>query len=84
MTVREQERRAAQRQQSDPGADREIELNQHQVLSFLEWCALNKISPATGRRLRKAGKGPKFVQLSDRRIGVTLGANAAWQAARAR
>jgi hypothetical protein len=84
VTAREQERRAKQRQQSDPAADREIELNQHQVLTFLEWCRLNKISPATGRRLRRAGKGPVFVQLSDRRIGVTVGANADWQESLAR
>jgi len=79
MTLREFERRAAQRRQSDPAHDREI--NQHQVLTFLEWCRLNKISPATGRRIRKAGKGPKFIRLSDRRIGVTIGDNRAWQEA---
>jgi hypothetical protein len=79
MTVREFERRAAQRRQS--AADREIEINPHQVLTFLEWCRLNKISPATGRRIRAAGKGPKFIRLSDRRIGVTVGDNRAWQEA---
>jgi len=79
MTIREFERRAAQRRQSDPARDREI--NQHQVLTFLEWCRLNKISPATGRRIRKSGKGPKFIRLSDRRIGVTIGDNRAWQEA---
>jgi hypothetical protein len=85
MTPRESQRRAKQRQQSDPVTDRDIELNRlnpHQVLTFLEWCRLNRISPATGRRIRKAGKGPAFVQLSDRRVGVTIGANAKWQAAR--
>jgi hypothetical protein len=83
MTVREFERRAAG-EQSDLAADRESEPNQHQVLTFWEWCQLNKISPATGRRLRKAGKGPLFVQLSERRIGVTIGDNARWQRERAR
>jgi hypothetical protein len=82
MTVRELERRARQRQQSDPVADREI--SAHQVLTFLEWCRLNKISPATGRRIRAAGKGPKFIRLSDRRIGVTVGENCAWQQANQR
>jgi hypothetical protein len=51
MTVRKQEQRAAQRQQSDPARDRETELYQFRVLTFGEWCALNRISPATGRRL---------------------------------
>jgi hypothetical protein len=74
----------AQCRRSDPDADREIELHQHQVLTFLEWCKLNKISPATGRRIRKSGKGPPFVQLSERRIGVTIGDNARWQRERAR
>jgi len=77
MTVREFERRATQRRQSDH------EFNPHQVLTFLEWCKLNKISPATGRRIRKSGKGPRFIQLSDKRIGVTAGENHAWQEARA-
>jgi hypothetical protein len=84
MTVREFERRAAQRRQSDPAADREIEFSQFRVLTFAQWCALNGISPATGRRLIKTGRGPPLVQLSDRRFGITIAANAAWQAARTR
>ena len=69
---------------SDPAADREIELNQFRVLTFQQWCRLNGISPATGRRLIKGGRGPTLVQLSDRRFGITIAANAAWQAERAR
>jgi len=84
MTVREFERRAAQRRQSDPAHDREIELNQFRVLTFAQWCALNGISPATGRRLIKSGRGPTLVQLSDRRFGITIAANAEWQSARRR
>jgi hypothetical protein len=84
MTLREQERRAAQRGQSDAAADRETELNQFRVLTFAQWCALNGISPATGRRLIKSGRGPQLVQLSDRRFGITIAANAAWQASRSR
>jgi hypothetical protein len=83
MTITEQERRAAQRRQSDPVRDREIEFNQFRVLTFAQWCALNGISPATGRRLLKSGKGPVVTQLSDRRIGISVRANAEWQAARA-
>jgi len=81
MTVREFERRAVQRRKSDPVTDRKTELHQDQVLTFLEWCRLNKISPAMGRRIRAAGKGPRFIRLSDRRIGVTVGDNRAWQEA---
>jgi hypothetical protein len=54
------------------------------VLSFAEWCALNNLSVWTGRRIIKAGKGPVTLQLSDRRIGITVGANRAWQRARER
>jgi hypothetical protein len=84
MTIRESERRAEQRRQSDPTHDRKIELNQHRVLSFIDWCLLNGISPATGRRILRSGTGPIVTQLSARRIGITIGANAEWQASRAR
>jgi hypothetical protein len=54
------------------------------VMSFAEWCDLNNISVWTGRRLIKAGLGPKILQLSPRRIGISVAANRAWQAARER
>jgi predicted DNA-binding transcriptional regulator AlpA len=56
-------------------------LDGQRVLSFKQWCALNDISIATGRRLIDAGKAPEVVRLSPRRIGVTVAANAAWQEA---
>jgi hypothetical protein len=84
MTIREFERRAKQRLQSNSAQDRQIGLNQNQVLKFADWCRLNGISTATGRRILKSGKGPIVTQLSARRIGITLGANAEWQASRAR
>jgi predicted DNA-binding transcriptional regulator AlpA len=54
------------------------------VLSFRQWCTLNSISLATGRRIINAGNGPVVVQLSPRRIGVRVAENRAWQASRAR
>jgi predicted DNA-binding transcriptional regulator AlpA len=54
------------------------------VLTFKQWCDLNSLSPATGRRILKSGDGPKSVQLSPRRIGISLRANREWLAARAR
>jgi|GraSoiStandDraft_41_1057321.scaffolds.fasta_scaffold3948304_1 hypothetical protein len=83
MTLREAERRAQQRRRSDPAHDREVGLNQHQVLTFREWCLLNKISPATGRRILASGQGPTVTRLSARRIGITVGNNAVWQQSRA-
>jgi hypothetical protein len=82
MTRQDAERRRRQRAQSDPARDREIALNQHRILSFLDWCWLNNISPATGRRILKSGQGPAITRLSTRRIGISIAANAAWQAAR--
>ena len=58
--------------------------NDNQVLTFREWCRLNRISERTGRRIRKSGHGPPFMQLSARRIGVTIRANREWQEQRAR
>jgi hypothetical protein len=81
MTIREQDRRAAQRRQSDSATDRE--LNQFRVLTFAQWCALNGISAATGRRILASGLGPIVTRLSARRIGITVGNNAAWQESRA-
>jgi hypothetical protein len=53
------------------------------ILSFKRWCELNNFSEATGIRLRRAGRGPTFVRISDRRIGVTVRENRRWQNSRA-
>jgi hypothetical protein len=42
------------------------------VMPFSLWCDVNNFSLATGRRLRKAGKGPVFTQISERKVGVTI------------
>jgi hypothetical protein len=52
------------------------------VLSFVEWYTLNGFSRATGQRLLASGKGPRFMKLSDRRIGITVNENRRWQASR--
>jgi predicted DNA-binding transcriptional regulator AlpA len=54
------------------------------VLGFNQWCRLNNFSEATGRRLMKTGQGPTVTQLSERRVGITIANNRAWQDARAR
>jgi hypothetical protein len=58
--------------------------NDHCVMSFAQWCAVNDFSLATGRRIKISGNGPVFTQLSERRIGVTVANNRTWQASRAR
>jgi predicted DNA-binding transcriptional regulator AlpA len=55
-----------------------------EVLTLNQWCQLNGIGRNTGKRLIKTGDGPAIIQLSPRRIGIRLGDNAAWQAARIR
>src|SRR5262249_55719018 len=55
-----------------------------QVLSFVEWCRLNRISERNGRRILASPDGPQTVQLSQRRVGVTVRANREWQHARER
>jgi len=55
-----------------------------QVLTFFEWCQLNRFSERSGRRILRSGSGPPVVQLTKQRIGITVGANKAWQASRER
>jgi hypothetical protein len=67
--------------------DRQLDLfhpDDHRVMSFRDWCALNSFSVSTGRRILAGADGPVVTQLSPRRIGITFGANRAWQQSRVR
>ena len=55
-----------------------------QVLSFPEWCSLNRISERNGRRILNGPNGPTVTMLSPRRVGVRVADNRAWQQSRAR
>ena len=55
-----------------------------QVLTFQEWCRLNRISERTGRRILDGPDAPVITMLSPRRFGVTVRANRAWQHTRER
>ena len=79
LSPREAERRRIQRQHS-----LQHSLDDDKVLTFAEWCKLNRIGQRTGRRNIKSPGGPVVTQLSERRIGITVGNNRRWQAARAR
>jgi hypothetical protein len=59
-------------------------LHDSQVLTFREWCALNRISERTGRRILESGNGPVTTQLSAKLVGITIRANKEWQASRER
>jgi hypothetical protein len=56
----------------------------NQILTFHEWCQLNRISARTGRRILASGMGPTVTRLSPRRIGISVGNNATWQKSRER
>jgi hypothetical protein len=60
----------------------EVQMEDDRVMSFDEWCKLNRFSRSTGQRIVAAGNGPKFLQLSERRKGVTVAENRRWQASR--
>ena len=61
-----------------------LTLSDDQVLDFFAWCQLNRISERTGRRILASPDAPQTVQLSQRRVGVTVRANREWQHARER
>jgi len=54
------------------------------VLRFREWCNLAGVSLRTGRRLISTGRGPATVQLSSKRMGISVAAHRAWLALRER
>jgi hypothetical protein len=59
-------------------------LHDDQVLTFLEWCRINRISERNGYRIIHAPGAPILTMLSPRRFGITIGNNRTWQASRAR
>jgi hypothetical protein len=76
---RRKRRRAKQRRPSSLDQPLSMLLDS-QYLSFFEWC----FSERTDRRILKSGRGPRVVQLSTQRIGITVEANRAWQQSRER
>jgi hypothetical protein len=73
MTIREQDRRAQQRRAS---------IDDLRIIKWADWCRLKGFSTDTGRRLRAMGQAPPIVQLSPRRLGVTVRADREWTEAR--
>jgi hypothetical protein len=80
---RRQQQQKRQRQQRLPLPLPAV-LHDDQVLTFTEWCTLNSISPRTGRRILAGPERPAVVQLSARRLGVTVRNNRLWQQTRER
>jgi hypothetical protein len=63
--------------------NRDQQVLDSQVLTLVEFAALNAISIKTVRRILKSADAPATVRLTSKRIGITLAASKAWQARRA-
>ena len=74
--------RASKHKQSTFGP--QLPLSDHQVLTVRQWSQLANISVRTAKRLFQNNLGPKRVQLSSNRCGVTIAAHKEWLASRER
>jgi predicted DNA-binding transcriptional regulator AlpA len=72
------------RRQHRPVLTMPLVLHDQQVLSVRQWCQLANISLRTGRKHLAEGTGPEVIQLSDKRVGITVAADREWKARRAR
>jgi hypothetical protein len=77
MSLRERERRAAQRRQAEDLRE-QLRYDPNRICSFQVWCELAGVSPATGRRILASGQGQRVIQLSARRIGIRYADHLRW------
>jgi len=82
MSSREAERRRRQRQLEE--RQRALDNDPNAILTFREWCRLNRLSERNGRRIIGSPDGPVVTQLSARRIGISRANNERWQRSRER
>jgi len=82
MTLHENERRPWRKQRALDGPLSPS--HDDQILTFLEWCKLNRISERTGRRILDGPDGPKVTMLSARRVGIAVRNNREWQQSKER
>ena len=54
------------------------------ILTFGGWIALNSLSERQGRRILADSGGPVVTMITDKKIGISRGANRAWLASRSR
>jgi hypothetical protein len=78
------ERKRRRQQAERAQAERDHAFDDQRVMTIGQWAVVNNFSLWTGKRLIKAGKGPRITQISDRRIGITVANNRAWQKSRER
>ena len=63
-------------------ADAFVKTTQQRIEEICEWCRLASIGESTGRKIKAAGKGPRFVRLTEKKLGVTLREHRRWMKAR--
>jgi hypothetical protein len=54
------------------------ELGCDRIMSFEVWCLLANVSVSTGKRIIKAGRGPKLTHMSERCQGVRVSHHHEW------
>jgi hypothetical protein len=84
MSKRKNRRKPRRRPVSAVRSPRQFQPHDDQMMTLEVWCWMNGFSPRTGRRILQSGDGPKVVQLSTNRIGITYKANRDWQESRTR
>ena len=47
-------------------------LDPNQVLRFKEWIKLAGVSPATGWKILHSGRGPKWIRIGEKRVGIRV------------
>jgi hypothetical protein len=65
-----------------PGSPSTTRPDDDEILTFEQWCVLNKLSPRTGWRVLHGPDGPTMTRLSARRIGITRGNDGKWKRSR--
>jgi predicted DNA-binding transcriptional regulator AlpA len=76
MTIRDTGPRQIQRQQS--------RADDYRVIRWKDWYESKGLSKWAANRLRKSGKGPRIVQLTEHAVGVTVKDDREWTESRIR
>jgi hypothetical protein len=52
------------------------------ILTFQEWCDMAGLPESTARELRARGQGPRCVNLTGKKLGITLADHRRWMKVR--
>jgi predicted DNA-binding transcriptional regulator AlpA len=70
--------RARLHNRGPPPLKPEQALDPNQVLRFREWIKLAGVSPATGWKILHSGKGPKWIRIGEKRVGIVVRDHVKW------